>query len=283
MSYATVAARGITGGGTASGSRNVTRAVVRVPSHPPGDNHDKPRSFPPPEKPSIPDTSASVSQSKTDEDSTDEVPNPRYLGNHALERNKSADIPDEMNCRLWITGLPPACTVSDLLRSIRGIGPVYASYVVPPPKNDKKHGDSIRTSAASLTFFTVAATDRFLQRHAIHRFTVGDHITTVGRHRIRTAPIPAGRKSRVLVIRGNTKIVTPENLARLCAGPWDIRYDTDFIKFRPGLASNEILWGFGSYRAQAQAVYWAIDKPWAGLSKEEADTVTVNFAPDPCG
>ncbi|KAI0133203.1 hypothetical protein F4776DRAFT_671571 [Hypoxylon sp. NC0597] len=283
MNYARAASRGITADGTANGSRNIAQAVVRNPSHPHDDNHDKPQSSQPLERSNISDIFTSLSQVTTHEDSTAEFRNPRYLGNPTLERNKSANIPEDMNCRLWITGLPPACTVSDLLGAIKDIGPVYASYVVPPPENDKKYGNTIRTSAASLTFFSETATNRFLQRHAVHRFTVGNHITTVGRHRIRAEPIPAGRKSRVLIIKGNPKIVTPQNLARLCAGPWNIQYNTDFIKYRPGKESNEIVWAFGSYRAQAQAVFWAIDKPWAGLSKEEAETVAVNFAPDPCG
>ncbi|KAI0834604.1 hypothetical protein F5Y06DRAFT_300456 [Hypoxylon sp. FL0890] len=281
MNYAR-ALRGNSVDDTANRLHTIVQMVSRDPE-PLEDDHNQEQSSQQLERPVPSSVPAGLSQLVTSEGSTDWSPNPRYRGNPSLERNRSADIPDEMNCRLWITGLPPTCTVSDLLGAIKDIGPVYASYVVPPPNDYKKNGKSIRTAAASLTFFTEIAANRFLARHSVHRFTVGDHITTVGRHRIRTAPVPVGRKSRVLVIRGNPEIVTPERLARLCLESWNIKYDTDFIKYRPGKESSEVVWAFGSYRAQAQAVYWAIDKPWDGLTKEQAETVTVNFAPDPCG
>ncbi|KAI1415333.1 hypothetical protein F5Y13DRAFT_8030 [Hypoxylon sp. FL1857] len=282
MNYAR-AIRGNIADASTGESRATTQAVVRDPVHLQDEKYDEPQSSQllwRRRPPVIPTDRHSV---KATEGSTDPSINPRYLGNPTLERNRSADIPDEKNCRLWITGLPPDCTVSDLLGAIRDVGPVYASYVVPPPDKDNKHGRSIRTSAASLTFFDESAANRLLLKHSVHRFTVGGYITTVSRHRIRTEAVPVGRKSRVLVIRGNPEVVRPENLARLCSDVWNIRYDTDFMEYRPGKESNEIVWAFGSYRAQAQAVYWALDKPWDGLSKEEAETVTVNFAPDPCG
>ncbi|KAI1138686.1 hypothetical protein F5Y05DRAFT_418912 [Hypoxylon sp. FL0543] len=282
MNYAR-AVRGHTADDTANGPRTNPETVVRDVGLKGDDNHDEQRPSQPLKQSGPPDMPVSRSQPGVPKCAANWNPNPRYRGNPTLKRNRSADIPEEMNCRLWITGLPPTCTVSDLLGAIRDIGPVYASYVIPPPANVQKNGRTIRTAAASLTFFTETAANRFLARHSVHRFTVGGFITTVGRHRIRTEPILVGRKSRVLVIRGNPKIVTPENLARLCAEVWNIRYDTDSLEYRPGEESSEIVWAFGSYRAQAQAVHWAIDKPWAGLSKEEAETVTVNFGPDPCG
>ncbi|XDG02472.1 hypothetical protein ABKA04_002087 [Annulohypoxylon sp. FPYF3050] len=201
----------------------------------------------------------------------------RYRGNRALSRNRSADIPNELNCRLWIAGLPPNCTVSELLRCIRGIGPIYATHLVPPLVHDQETATKVNipTSAASLTFFTASAAHMFLLRHSLHPFTVGGYPTTVSRHRIRTKPAPVDGQSRVVVITGDPEIVNPETLTGLFIEKWNIRFDTDFMEFTPGKESNEIVWGFGSFRAQAQAAY-------IRLSQHAANSVTIRYIPDPC-
>jgi hypothetical protein len=45
---------------------------------------------------------------------------PTYLGDPFVERNRSANIPDEENCALWVLGLPGHVTYTGLLHSIRG-------------------------------------------------------------------------------------------------------------------------------------------------------------------
>ncbi|KAI1214776.1 uncharacterized protein F4807DRAFT_466248 [Annulohypoxylon truncatum] len=201
----------------------------------------------------------------------------RYRGNRALSRNRSADISNEMNCRLWISGLPPGCTISELLKEVRGVGPIYATHIVPPLIRvlETETKVDIPTSAASLTFFTASAAHLFLIRHTIHPFTVGSYTTAVSRHRIRTKPVPVDGQSRVLVITGDPDIVTPEKLTSLFTEKWNIRYETDFMEYTPGQGSNEIIWAFGSFRAQAEAVY-------IRLSKYPAKNITIRYESDPC-
>ncbi|KAI0884381.1 uncharacterized protein GGS22DRAFT_189510 [Annulohypoxylon maeteangense] len=203
----------------------------------------------------------------------DYPPAPRYRGNRALSRNRSADIPHEMNCRLWIAGLPPNCTVSELLREVRDIGPVYATHIVPPLIHGTKV--NIATSAASLTFFTASAAHMFLLRHSVYPFTVCGYTTCVSRHRIRTKPVPVDGQSRVLLITGDPEIVNPETLTSLFVEKWNIRFETDFMKYTPGKGCNEIVWAFGSFRAQAQAAY-------IRLSQYPSRNITILYKPDPC-
>ncbi|OTA98072.1 hypothetical protein M426DRAFT_17787 [Hypoxylon sp. CI-4A] len=199
-----------------------------------------------------------------------------YQGNRTLDRNNAADIPESHNVRLWITGLPPYCTTSDLLGAIRGIGEVYASHINPPLAiNHTSKRVSTYTSAASLTFFTTAAVDKFLAQNAIQPFTVHDYPTKVIRHRIRTRSIPNHGQSRVLIIRGSSKIADPKFLTWLFEARWCIYWDTEYIIFNVGDGSNEILWAFGSFRAQAHAIYLK-------LKNEFPSQVTVKYAPDPC-
>lgn len=212
-------------------------------------------------------TSASVDQNQPS-------PAPSYLGNRSLPLNMSADIPEDENCRLWITGLPPKCTISDVLGAIRGIGRVYSLHINPPVYNDKT-GKYFPTSAASLTFFTANACNRFLLLQCQHPFSVKGWRTRVVRHRIRAKPFLVYHLSRVLIIKGSPEIVTPENLTRTFIERWGIRFDTDFIEYRPGEQSNEIIWGFGSFRGQSHTVHSNITDKLSGV-------VTVSYGQDPC-
>lgn len=52
---------------------------------------------------------------------------PNYRGNPMSPRNRSADIPIELNTSVWITNLPPHCTYSDLLSTIRDTGKIVSN------------------------------------------------------------------------------------------------------------------------------------------------------------
>lgn len=70
-----------------------------------------------------------------------------YLGDYKNLNNKSADIPDEGNCSLYITGLPIDVTVKDIFDDIRDIGKVFSLHISP-----KRDGHN--HAAAAITFFT---------------------------------------------------------------------------------------------------------------------------------
>ena len=57
---------------------------------------------------------------------------PNYLGDLSVARNKSANIPENENCALWIMGVHPGVTHRALLAAIRGVGNVYAAVINPP-------------------------------------------------------------------------------------------------------------------------------------------------------
>ena len=73
-----------------------------------------------------------------------------YMGDYNNERNKSADIPEDQNCSLYMTGLPLGVTVQDIFDDIRNIGKVYSLHISPPKEDHTK-------CAAAITFFTRAA------------------------------------------------------------------------------------------------------------------------------
>ncbi|OTA98070.1 hypothetical protein M426DRAFT_28802 [Hypoxylon sp. CI-4A] len=206
---------------------------------------------------------------------TQPLPGETYLGNRDLSRNRPAEIPDELNVRLWITGLPPDCTTASLMRAIWNVGPVYASHILPPKIDDSATKTGRYNSAASLTFFEASATRELLARQFMQPLIVQGYRARIMRHRIKTRPIPVEGQSRVLVITGDPEVVTPINLTRIFTRRWGIHYDTDTVEFRRVGEENEIVWSFGSFRAQAHAVF-------VGLRNHFSESVTVKYAADPC-
>ncbi|CAJ2510120.1 Uu.00g060200.m01.CDS01 [Anthostomella pinea] len=203
--------------------------------------------------------------------------NLNYKGNANLSRNTSADIPQYQNCRLWITRLPPHCGHHLLLSSVDSTGPIHALHINPPiPNNDTSAGyRNLYTSAASLTFFREEDANKFLARHAVDPFSVNGYATTISRHRIRTRAVPVNGQSRVLDVSGPVGLVEPERLASLFREKWGIRFDTDYVTHEVTGDEARVEWAFGSFRAQAQAVYARITQEYSGV-------VSVRYQPDPC-
>ncbi|KAI1356957.1 hypothetical protein F5Y01DRAFT_8185 [Xylaria sp. FL0043] len=199
---------------------------------------------------------------------------PAYQGDTSLPRNVCAPIPAELNCRLWITGLPEGCTVNKLLSCIRCIGPIFACHITRPKQAGTKAWE---TAAASLTFFTADAANHFLEQDAVRPFTVDGHRTKIVRHRIRTESVDVKGRSRVLQIVGDPEVVRPEYLERLITEEWNVRFDTDFMRFEADEERklNKIVWAFGSFRAQAHTVCMKINKYFVGRAQ-------AIYIADPC-
>ncbi|KAI0199144.1 hypothetical protein F4808DRAFT_471828 [Astrocystis sublimbata] len=175
---------------------------------------------------------------------------------------------EKQNCHLWITNLPPQCTVHALLEGIRNTGPVSACEVITPMSAWGK-------AAASLTFFTAEGANRFLAQIALRPFTVQDHIASVSRHRIHVDSTIVNGKSRVLRIVGHPSIVNPMYLTWYFSECCPLKIDTDFMEFLEGEGGNEVTWAFGSFRGQAQVVYSRVNHDWFGLAK-------AMYLADPC-
>lgn len=85
---------------------------------------------------------------------------PNYRGDPDLARNRSAAIPAEQNCSLFVVGLAPDVTTHELLSGIRGVGRVYATHINPPDPVRGHFG-----SAAKVVFFERAGAGMHLFTH----------------------------------------------------------------------------------------------------------------------
>ncbi|KAK6088071.1 f-box domain-containing protein [Seiridium cupressi] len=154
-------------------------------------------------------------QSQSDHSTARMVPeNPHrhnYIRDRSLPKNRDHEIPDELNCRLFSRNLPPDLETELLHSHIRDFGKIYAAHVYEPIQHQdpqRAHGN-ISTSAASLTFFSAEAANRFLARHNRTSLIIKGPHARVVRHRIRTPPVPdeGVDASRVLTTRGDPETV----------------------------------------------------------------------------
>jgi hypothetical protein len=196
---------------------------------------------------------------------------PNYLGDRSLARNRSADIPDEENCSVWITGLPPRTTHNQLLSEIRGVGRVYATVINPP---DPDHGHT--TAAAKVVFFTLASAHEFYAKAHRERFIINGYTTRVSWNRIKSAEHPnPGDRSRVLMLQGAPEFVNERSLT-----VWFLErftFEIDKVIERNVTSNLAIVeYRFGSYRCQAEAAKMA-------LAREKSDVVwNLRYGEDPC-
>ncbi|KAK0722058.1 hypothetical protein B0T26DRAFT_701176 [Lasiosphaeria miniovina] len=228
---------------------------------------------------------------------------PRYKGDPLLERNRSAAIPPDANCSLFVIGLAPDLTTRDLLAAIRDTGRVYATHIN-PPEMSRGHA----TSAAKIIFFERAAAERFYNRFAADGFLPGNTgalSTTIpttndpntlpttasapfysGRvvwNRIRSAETDAGGcKSRVLLISGPAALVSEPVLHAYFSSKMEYQVDEvrhlGFADMGDQSGGHRALveFRFGSYRCQAEAARMALSREF----KEYG--VVCEFGRDPC-
>jgi hypothetical protein len=199
---------------------------------------------------------------------------PNYLGNINLARNRSADIPASENCSLFIMGLPPTLTFTQLLATVRDTGRVYATHVN-SPEPDKGH----LTCAAKLIFFERRAAERFYDRHLQGGLRIPGHPGYVARvvwNRIKTAaPAQPRHYTRVLMVAGPATIANPAFLTAYFRSKLD--FDVDEVFDRGAMGDRRLVeYRFGSFRCQAEAAKMSVTREMGDLG------VQVWFGPDPC-
>jgi len=188
-----------------------------------------------------------------------------YRGDILAQANKAAKIPDDENCSVWMSGLPPNVTYAELLSSIRDAGRVWASHIRPAT-------DKYPTPGAKVTFMTPKAAKTLIERQYLF---IRDRYVRVqyDRNKVSKPQVPKGH-TRVLWIYGPKEIVNLEFLndlfARTC------QFQTEHAELLcKGQVINIIEWKFSSYRCQAQWIYLGL-KNLADLG------IDVKFMIDPC-
>jgi len=196
---------------------------------------------------------------------------PNYMGDLSLPSNRSALIPEEQNCSLWITGLPPNIDHHNLLGAIRGVGKIYATVINPPLGIHS-------TSAAKVVFFErEQAETLFLQIVSGNFIVMGQRLCrgNVRWNNIKSARYPHSDQSRSIRITGVKQWMNFEFFDHFFRQRFAFELDTvtevacDMI----GCASQD--WHFGSLRCQAASAKLAIEREMTGI-------FLVSWIQDPC-
>ncbi|KXX80607.1 hypothetical protein MMYC01_202678 [Madurella mycetomatis] len=190
---------------------------------------------------------------------------PNYRGDPDLARNRSAAIPAEQNCSLFVVGLAPDLTTHELLSGIRGVGRVYATHINPPDPARGHLG-----SAAKVVFFERAGAERFYDLYSAFGFSTprSPHLRArVTWNRIRSAEVDVGgHKSRVLLVSGPPDIVNQQFLMSYLDNK--MQYQVDDVLHRganPDRTRVLLEFRFGSFRCQAEAARMALVREFRDL------------------
>jgi hypothetical protein len=201
---------------------------------------------------------------------------PEYHGDPNLPRNRSANIPDELNCSLFLVNLPPDLTTHRLIAAIHATGPtgrIYATHINAPEPDRKHYG-----CAAKVIFFELSAAKAFYRACEERGFTVDGYAVRVMWNRIKTAQQEHARSTtRVLLIGGDPKFVNPDTLTEYFGTKLQFQVDC-IITHSDGLKGDKtdavVEFRFGSFRCQAEAAKMALVR--------EHPEVRCFFHCDPC-
>jgi hypothetical protein len=193
----------------------------------------------------------------------------KYLGDMRIEHNRSANIPVDQNCALWVLGLPANVSYTSLLRSIRQVGKVYATVINPPTGLHT-------TSAAKIIFFKRSEAEILFNMIASGRFRVmGRPVVDVRWNNIKTGSYPLIEQSRAIRITGPDRWMNFDFFEVFFKTRFTYELDQKLVVpcHTVGSAAHE--WHFSSVRCQATSAKVAIEREYPGI-------FAVEWARDPC-
>ncbi|KAI1106522.1 hypothetical protein F4804DRAFT_340512 [Jackrogersella minutella] len=198
--------------------------------------------------------------------------NGNYRGDGTLPANTGANVPEESNTNLWITGLPGSITVAELLSYIKHTGRVRSTVINPPI-------DEIRYSAASISFFKRRDAEVLFRTIQQGRIVIEGITPRVqwNRNRVGEDDGPP-YASRVLLIAGDPQVVDRSYLNGFFSSKFV--YDIDCIIDHgtvPGYGGpiGRLEYRFGSWRSQAASARTALMLELRGF-------LLVEYGADPC-
>ena len=187
-----------------------------------------------------------------------------YLGDVTIANNRSAEVPANENCAVWMLGLPAHINHTELLGAIRNVGQVYATVINPPTGQHQ-------TSAAKIVFFERYQAEKLMALILDGRnFQVmGRHIRDIRWNKIKSGRYPNPSHSRAIRITGPRELMD--------FGFFELFFKTRFtyeLEARQvvdcvatGMVSHE--WRFGSLRCQAASAKTAIERELKGVYNME--------------
>ncbi|KAH6880068.1 hypothetical protein B0T10DRAFT_551796 [Thelonectria olida] len=193
-----------------------------------------------------------------------------YRGERSARNASVEDLPDDMNCALWITNLPPDVTYTQLLAAIRNVGRIYCTVINSP---DYIHH---QTAAAKLVFFQPGPAQKLFAQSLNTGLTFGGRRAKVAHNRVKHSEQPI-EGSRVLIITGDAEYVNKTALTEWFDKRFVFQVDKVTTLIKDDACGRAVVeFKFGSYRCQAQMGKMSLEKDnpeWL---------MKVEFGLDPC-
>ncbi|KAI1452302.1 hypothetical protein F4805DRAFT_470979 [Annulohypoxylon moriforme] len=198
--------------------------------------------------------------------------NGNYRGDCNLSTNTGANVPEDKNTNLWITGLPSSITIRELLAAITRTGRVRSTVINAPT-------GSITTAAASISFFKRSDAEILYRKIEQGGIMFRGRYPSVqwNRNRVGEGEAPS-HASRVLLIAGDLDIVNEPYLNSFFDKKFV--YEIDQIINHGAVDGyggpiSRIEYRFGSWRSQASSARLALMLELKGF-------LLVEYGPDPC-
>ncbi|KAK7959324.1 uncharacterized protein PG986_004178 [Apiospora aurea] len=212
---------------------------------------------------------------EADQDKQEQVvsltqPSPAYEGNALHWRNVSADIADDENCSVFVTGLSPNIGYYDLMQQLR-FGRIVQTHINAP-------SGYYHTAAAKIVFWDRASAERFMGAVRSRQFAFVGYRIRATWNRVKVAPQdPADvTSSRVIRVHGPHEIVNEE---AICAFLWDHFYFDleEILVIEKSTSSCTLEIRFGSFWFQSENAFRFLRE-----EHPDRESITVAWAYDPC-
>ncbi|KAK6857872.1 hypothetical protein PG995_005571 [Apiospora arundinis] len=192
-----------------------------------------------------------------------------YRGAWDLDRNVSANIPEDQNCSAYLTGLPPTLGYYDLLGSLQ-YGKVVQTHINPP-------GGRHRNSAAKVVFSDRAAAERL--QAAVNDGSFGwpgSRVNFMWNRVKAAAQDPNDPSSRTIRVTGPRRYV---NELDLCVFLWTrFWFDLEeIVTIDKGLHETTLEIRFGSLWFQSENAFYHLRS-----THPHRDELSVEWSCDPC-
>ncbi|KAK8874924.1 hypothetical protein PGQ11_005438 [Apiospora arundinis] len=181
-----------------------------------------------------------------------------YAGNRAAYANYSAAIPSDLNCSVFLRGLPPKVKHHHILSLIRGCGSrIWALHINKPDVKNPNH------SAAKLVFYKRCGVDWLFEKIRSGQFIIEGYEPNAVLNKIKSAPMPDDDpRSRVVCISGPSSIVNVDYMDKFFKENFYFEPDRVVTLFE-GPDFRVLEFRFGSARCQGENAIQALQKRMA--------------------
>ncbi|TGJ86709.1 hypothetical protein E0Z10_g2043 [Xylaria hypoxylon] len=200
----------------------------------------------------------------------------KHVGSFANLQNGLAFATDPNNTCVWITELPPNCTLKNLFHALAGCGKIFSAIV---SGIDRSHKHVVATVA----FWNLGGVKRLMERVKEGLFIVKGRKPTVTMNRITGRSQEKSDKSRVVVIGGPNSIVNRTYMEACVFELSNEVEDVITLDYDDWRSLEYRFASVGQAEKAMKAIRWFKRRPDVSLAEQNSrESVQIRFEIDPC-